>query len=148
MAESVVCAKSVQSVMSDSVQPHGLQPARILYPWDSPTKNTGVGCHALFQGIFLTQGSNSLLSCLLYLQVSSLPLVSPGKPLLKYQSPLTWLTKPYMVWLWDSQFLGRLIRSPKVPKGIGVCNSQGGEKDKLFFPSTFLSLSHVKAFYL
>ena len=28
------------------------------YPWDSPGKNTGVGCHALFQGIFPTQGSN------------------------------------------------------------------------------------------
>ena len=33
--------------MSDSSQPHGLQPARLLCPWDSPGKNTGVGCHAL-----------------------------------------------------------------------------------------------------
>ena len=32
--------------------------ARLLCPWDSPGKNTGVGCHALFQGIFPTQGSN------------------------------------------------------------------------------------------
>ena len=31
--------------MSDSVQPHGLQPTRLLHPWDSPGKNTGVGCH-------------------------------------------------------------------------------------------------------
>ena len=36
--------------------------------------------------------------------------------------------------------LGRLIRSPGVPKERGVWNSQGGEKDKLFFPSTFLSI--------
>ena len=36
----------------------------LLCPWDSPCKNTGVGCHALLQGIFLTQGSNlSLLHC-------------------------------------------------------------------------------------
>ena len=35
-----------------------LQPARLLWPWDSPGKNTGVGCHALLQGIFLTQGLN------------------------------------------------------------------------------------------
>ena len=35
--------------MSDSVQPHGLQPTRILHPWDSPGKNTGVGCHFLLQ---------------------------------------------------------------------------------------------------
>ena len=47
---------------------------------DSPGKNTGVGCHALFQGIFLTQGSNSHLPCLLHWQVGSLPLVTPGKP--------------------------------------------------------------------
>ena len=37
---------------------HGQQPTRLLCPWDSPGKNTGVGCHALFQGIFPTQGSN------------------------------------------------------------------------------------------
>ena len=52
-SESVSC-----SVMSDSLQPHGLQPARLLCPWNSPGKNTGVGCHPLLQGIFLTQGSN------------------------------------------------------------------------------------------
>ena len=32
---------------------------RLLYPRDSPGKNTGVGCHSLLQGIFQTQGSNS-----------------------------------------------------------------------------------------
>ena len=47
----------VASGMLDSLRPHELQPARLLRPWDSPGKNTGVGCHAL-QGIFLTQGSN------------------------------------------------------------------------------------------
>ena len=34
---------------------HGLQPARLLCPWDSLGKNTGVGCHALLQGIFPTR---------------------------------------------------------------------------------------------
>ena len=33
-------------------------PTRLLCPWDSPGKNTGVGCHFLLQGIFPTQGSN------------------------------------------------------------------------------------------
>ena len=37
------------SVVSDSLQPHGLQPARLLCPWDSPGKNTGVGCHFLLR---------------------------------------------------------------------------------------------------
>ena len=41
-----------------SLRPHGLQPARLLCPWDSPGKNTGVDCHFLLQGIFSTQGLN------------------------------------------------------------------------------------------
>ena len=44
---------------------------------DSPGKNTGVGCHALLQGVFLTQGLNPHLLCLLHWQVGSLPLVLP-----------------------------------------------------------------------
>ena len=43
---------------SDSLRPRGLQPSRLLCPWHFPGKNTGVGCHFLLQGIFLTQGSN------------------------------------------------------------------------------------------
>ena len=35
--------------------PHGLQPTRLLCPWDSPGKNTGVGCHSLLQEIFPSQ---------------------------------------------------------------------------------------------
>ena len=48
----------VCSVMSNSLQPHGLSPARLLCPWDSPGKNTTVGSHSLLQKIFPTQGSN------------------------------------------------------------------------------------------
>ena len=47
-----------RSVLSDPSQSHGLSPARPLHPWNFPGKNTGVGCHLLFQGIFPTQGSN------------------------------------------------------------------------------------------
>ena len=57
---------------------HGLQPTRLLCPWDSPGKNTGVGCHFLLQGIFLTQGSNPSLLCLLCWQADSLPLSHLG----------------------------------------------------------------------
>ena len=46
------------SVVSDSLRPHELQHARPLCPWDSTGKNTGVGCHELLRGIFLTQGLN------------------------------------------------------------------------------------------
>ena len=44
--------------MSDSARSYGLQPARLLCPWDSPGKSTRKGCHALLQGIFPAQGSN------------------------------------------------------------------------------------------
>ena len=41
-----------------------MEPTRLLRPWDSPGKNTGVGCHSLLQGIFLTQGLNpGFLNC-------------------------------------------------------------------------------------
>ena len=54
------------SVVSDSLRPHGLQPIRLLCPWNFLSRNTGVGCQFLFQGIFLTQGSNPHLfdSCI------------------------------------------------------------------------------------
>ena len=42
-----MCIHAVASVMSDSLQPYGWYPARLLCPWDSPGKNTGVSYHAL-----------------------------------------------------------------------------------------------------
>ena len=74
-----VCACVCMLVVSNSLQPYGRQPARLLCPWDFSGKNTGVGCHALFQGIFLTQGWNLCLLCLLHGQTGSLPLAPPGK---------------------------------------------------------------------
>ena len=51
---------------------------RLFCPWSSSGKNTGVGSHFLLQGIFLTQGLNLRLLCLLYWQAGSLPLAPPG----------------------------------------------------------------------
>ena len=65
------------SVVSDSWQPHGLQPARLFCPWDFPCKNTGVGCHFLCQWIFPTQGSNLHLLWLLHWEVGFLPPAPP-----------------------------------------------------------------------
>ena len=53
----------VISIMSNSLRPHGLQPTRLLCAWDLPSKSTGMGCHALLQGISLRQG---LHPCLLH----------------------------------------------------------------------------------
>ena len=72
-------AHSIASVASDSLRPYGLQPVRLLCPWDFPGKNTGVGCHFLLQGIFLTEGSNP---CLLHWQpISSLLIYRGSKKL-------------------------------------------------------------------
>ena len=43
------CCCWITSVMSDSVRPHRWQPTRLPCSWDSPGKNTGVGCHFLLQ---------------------------------------------------------------------------------------------------
>ena len=75
------------SFMPDSLQPHGLQPIRLLSPWDFPGKDTGVGCYFLLLGIFLTQGPNS---CLLHGQLSSLLLSQQGSPAKKYNASQTW----------------------------------------------------------
>ena len=50
--------------------------------WDFPGKNTGVGCHFLLQGIFLTEGSNPGVFRLWHWQADSLPTEPPGKPFL------------------------------------------------------------------
>ena len=61
-----------------SLGPYGLQPTRLLHPWDSPGKTTGEGCHLLLQGIFPTQGLNPRLPCLSHWQVDSSPLCHLG----------------------------------------------------------------------
>ena len=48
--------------MSDSVRPHRWQPTRLLSPWDSPGKNTGVGCHFLLQ-YMKVKNESEVLSC-------------------------------------------------------------------------------------
>ena len=68
------------SVVSDSLQPHGLEPTRLLSPRDFTGKNAGVGCHSFLQEIFSIQGSNPHLLCLLHWQVDSLQLAPHGKP--------------------------------------------------------------------
>ena len=62
-----VYAKSLQ--LWPTLPPYGLLLARLLCSWDSPGKNTGVGCYFLLQGSFLTQGLNLCILCLLHWQV-------------------------------------------------------------------------------
>ena len=67
-----------------TLQPHGLQPARLLCSWDYPGKNTRVGWHFFLQEIFQTQGSNPYLLCFLHWWADTLPLSHLGSCWMTY----------------------------------------------------------------
>ena len=85
------------SVVSYSLRPHRLKPTRLLCPWNSPGKNTGVGCHALLQGIFPAQGLNPHLLSLLHWQLGSLPLVPPRKTICERERGERERDRPYLL---------------------------------------------------
>ena len=58
------CCCCVISVVSDSVQPHRRQLTRLPRPWDSPGKNSGVGCHLLLQCMKVKSETELAQSCL------------------------------------------------------------------------------------
>ena len=58
-----LAAAAVTSVVSDSVRPHRRQATRLHRPWDSPGKNTGVGCHFLLQSMKMKSESEVTQSC-------------------------------------------------------------------------------------
>jgi len=62
-AAAAAAAAAVASVVSDSVRPHRQQPTRLPCPWDSPGKNTGVGCHFLLQCMKVKSESEVAQSC-------------------------------------------------------------------------------------
>ena len=89
-----VCAMLLQSCLTPcdpmDISRHYGHPmaSRLFCPWDSPGRNTWVGCLTLLQGISPTQGLNQSLLSLLHWQVSSLPLAPPGTPTCPYNGHL------------------------------------------------------------
>ena len=63
MSKACCCCYYVASVVSDSVRPHGWQSTRLPHPWDSPGKNTGVGCLFLLQCMKVKSESEVAQSC-------------------------------------------------------------------------------------
>ena len=63
LAASSCCCCQAAAVVSDSVRPQRRQPTRLPRPWDSPGKNTGVGCHFLFQCMKVKSESEVPQSC-------------------------------------------------------------------------------------
>ena len=104
----ILCVFVQSSVTSDSLQPYGLQPARLLCPWSFPGKNTGVGCDALLQRIFPTQRWSPHLLRFLHGQAGSFPLGSLGSP------DLTCRRKPEPLLSWRSAWFAW---TPAVPTG-------------------------------
>ena len=95
----------------------------LVCPWDSPGKNTGMGCHALLKGIFLTQGSNPHLLYLPHWQMGSLPLAPPGKVTLYYgwhEVPCSWILYAFQAGAINSQWISKSPFLPEtwVPLGI------------------------------
>ena len=95
---------------------------RSLWPWNFPGENTGVGCYFPLQGIFLTQGSNQHLLCLLHWQVDSLPLCHLGSPRVCAESPKCWLSiflhlhfVPHLLFVLYSTVRGTLLTLKKKP---------------------------------
>ena len=83
------------------LRPHGLQPSRLLCPWEFPGKKTREVCHFFLQGIFLTQGSNP---CLQHWQVDFLPLCHQGSPCEAYILLSSILHFPLSEWNTISEF--------------------------------------------
>ena len=69
------------SVMSDSLWSHGMKPTRHLRPWNFPGRSTGVSCHFLLQGIYLTWGLNLGLP---HCRQTLYPLSHQGSPAFLY----------------------------------------------------------------
>ena len=93
--------------------------------WSSPSKNTGVGCHFLLQGIFLTQGSNPHLLHLLHWQAGSLPSAPPRKLLFVWVIPqftnseiVLWkvIYRLFICILWVSQVV-LVVKNPPASAG-------------------------------
>ena len=113
-----VCVCSITQLYPTLCNPMDrLYPARLLYPWDFPGKNTEMGCHFLLQGIFLTQGSNPRL---LHGQADSSPLRHQEKPLWHNKHPET-------LWLKTDHFFGSQFKS-SIGLGSVECfwSGQGG----------------------
>ena len=111
-----LCAQSLQSCPT-LCDPLDCSPPGSSVHGDSPGENTGVGCHALLQGVFQTQGSNRHVLCLLYWQVDYLPLVPPGKSLI--------VSNAFGI-LFSGFSIGDKV--PKRMKRIQILDMRSGEK--------------------
>ena len=89
------CCCCVASVVSDSVRPHRRQPTRLPRPWDSPGKNSGVGCHFLLQCMKVKSESEVAQLCPTLIDPMDCP--SPGSSVhgILQARILEWIAMPF-----------------------------------------------------
>ena len=98
-----------------------MEPAGLFCPWDSPGKNSWMGCHFLLQGIFLNQGLNPWFLHLLHWQVDSLPLNQSGK----LKCLVFWDTaKPFSELLYYFVFPSTKDEKPRFSMSFPHCGSK------------------------
>ena len=102
---------------------------------DSPGKNTGVGCHAPLQGIFLTQGWNPHLSSLLHWQEGSLPLEPPGQ---LSQSVSSVAQLCLILWPHGLQHAKLLHPSPTPRAWSNSCPSSGEAQNSIKYTQLYI----------
>ena len=85
--------------MSDSVRPHRRQPTRVLCPWDSPGKNTGVGCHFLLQCMKVKSESEVAQSCPTYLPRQETRVKNPSPTILEEVDIVFYGSNMNIIWV-------------------------------------------------
>ena len=96
--------------MSNSVRPHRRQPIRLPRPWDSPGKNTGVGCHFLLQYLKVKSESEVAQSCLTLSDPMDCSLLGSSIPGIFQARVLEWgaiafSSGLYMVYIWHMVYI-------------------------------------------
>ena len=114
----------------------GLQPIWLLCPWD----NTGVGCHVLLQGIFLTQGSNPHFLHLLHWQEDSWPLCHLGKWIWCSSKSIFWALKGP-----ESPSIAKASWSGHSPKEVKACSLTSPVPGDVICPVTTEKLPFQRA---
>ena len=116
--------------MSDSVRPHRWQPTRLCCPWDSPGKNTGVGCHFLLQCMKVKSGSEVTQSCLTLHNPMDWSLPGSSFHGIFQARVLEWVAIAFSWWLLN----GRYSFLPKFPQHSTI----SGDLQSLLTVTSFL----------
>ena len=114
-----------------SIKTHRWQPTRLPRPWDSPCKNTGVGCHALLQGIFLPG--------IAYLRRAAPPLEERAEWRRRGYAPLLYLQSHCDVPADRDRYVRELMRYIPVGEGLAEREGEGGAWCTLLTAVLYLS---------